>query len=222
MVSPNKYALHSANKYLNQQEKLLDYKEKVDRLSADGRKSVDLSESKYTKQVEYINKLLTPANEHVNLGINMPINKLAEQSKIDKFSELVAALNDNNDNSYVTTFDLDGLDLSKYIRMQERLLEEQKIKNKAMLESFNKGRVTTNDARGIIRVSEDTFSQTTFTASDFQLYNDVVKASNDPDYEKGVDERIDNALKKKYGIAVLPKGFDYVPLDSGKYMMHNK
>lgn len=89
-------------------------------------------------------------------------------------------MNDNNDNSYVTTFDLDGLDLSKYIRMQERLLEEQKIKNKAMLESFNKGRVTTNDARGIIRVSEDTFSQTTFTASDFQLYNDVVKSSNDP------------------------------------------
>lgn len=220
MVSPNKYALHSANKYLNQQEKLLDYKEKVDRLSADGRKSVELSESKYAKQVDYINNLLTPAKKYIRVNIKVN-NKLAEQSKIDKFSELVAALNDNNDNSYVTTFDLDGLDLSKYIRMQERLLEEQKIKNKAMLESFNKGRVTTNDARGIIRVSEDAFRQTTFTASDFQLYKDVVKATNDPNYEKGVDERIDNALKKKYGMTILPKGLDYVPLDSGKFMTHN-
>lgn len=220
MVSPNKYALHSANKYLNQQEKLLDYKEKVDRLSADGRKSVELSKSKYVKQVDYINNLLTPAKEHIRVNIKVN-NKLVEKAKVDKLSELVACLNNDDDSFCVTTVDSDDLEVSKYVRnrMLEWHIEEQIMR--AML-GLSDGVLTANDARGITKVSEDAFSQTTFTASDFQLYNDVVKATNDPDYEKGVDERIDNALKKKYGIAILPEGFDYASLDSGRYMMHTK
>lgn len=178
MVSPNKYALHSANKYLNQQEKLLDYKEKVDRLSADGRKSVELSKSKYVKQVDYINNLLTPAKKHIRVNIKVN-NKLVEKAKVDKLSELVACLNNDDDSFCVTTVDLDDLELSKYVRnrMLEWHIEEQIMR--AML-GLSDGVLTDNDARGITKVSEDALSQTTFTASDFQLYNDVVKASNDP------------------------------------------
>lgn len=196
-------AFGEANSYLDKQQRSLDYLNRIQKLSVVAKTSIDLKSTNGSNRAVYINKLnhlsKLPTTSIV-LTESAIKEHVAKPISLAEFKGLADGMNNDDDSMQVSVESQVGV-----------LIVEPQSQAEAMRKLIRKfweqGHTINGDWKVPIVSSQDAKfvnigmsigeSNNAANAQDEDLYEQVKKATNDPEYERKLDARIEEAYANK-------------------------
>lgn len=194
-------ALDEANSYLNQQQRSLDYLDRIQKLAVITKTSIDLKSTNGYNRAVYINKL-----NHLSKlpTTSIVFTKAALKEHVGKpisvaeFKDLADELNSDDDSMQVEAGGLLMIAESRgSTEAMHKIIRQFWDQGYAMNGAWGAPIISREGVKFVnmnITISE---SNDTTNDQDGDLYEQVKKLTNDPEYERQIDNRIEKAYANK-------------------------
>lgn len=213
LVPDSFLAFDEANSYLDKQQRSLDYLDRIQKLTAVTKTSIDIKNTNGYNRAAYINKL-NHLSKLPTTSIVLTKSALKEHVgkpiSIAEFKDLADELNSDDDNMQV--------EVGVLIKVESKYSTEEM--RKILRKFWEQGNAINGAWKAPIVSSEDTnfvnmsisLSEPNDTTNDRDedLYKQVKKLTNDPEYEKQIDIKIEEAYANKLHSSNKEKSVDYI------------
>lgn len=194
-------AFDEANSYLDKQQRSLDYLDRIQKLSVITKTSIDLKSTNGYNRAEYINKL-NHLSKLPTTSIVFTKSALKEHVgkpiSVAEFKGLADELNSDDDSMQVEVGGvLMIVDQQSPAEAMHKLIQQFRDQGTAMNGAWKVPIVASENVKFVNMNIDMGESNDAMGDQEEDLYEQVKKLTNDPEYERQIDNRIEKAYANK-------------------------